>query len=721
MQLGRHGETVKYRSDARRTAEADAKTLADLNDAHPEQVWTTIKANRATARKPALAELHAFLMSTAPLTDVPVRCAGATGNAATLCDALQIIDSAAKARPPLRDSVETDVATAITEVEGLDRNQVPDGTVTAIVAALEATRDTGPDVAPFKKAVKGARNAINAHCRSAGAVRRPLTPTNMLLLCAAEPIEGVPGSARDLDILAAKSQLALARVGVTMPATQADAESRKKAAEAAAKASDALAAALNNRDRPPLVPAGQVASSGLDELVRATPLGNAQVPIGVGAAAGILALALALAVVRWLETINGEQGAASVQFGDLQGKAKTTTKGDDGKEAKTDWDYGPAFRRYVAGNVAEPRPLPGATDPTGVTDILDAGDPATKLLAKIAKALQGMMAVRPRFTIDANYLERLDIAEDSEARHEVFVRIRAGRTGESVASMAITGSSAVAATRAAGYWAAATVISQDHTVPSWASWSPNAYRALASSEGIVDLEPEERLRLLKDAVGWDPDSGLILMKLANELDLGSRALDSLHLSIRAVICHPHYPVARYRLIASLSMVADLVGAEVARTGGQVIDRLAWASLIDSLDRLRLSGMKWIDPTTGEGCDHRHHHPTYSPIQVGLAQRSSTSPPPNATAWMRPLIQQGCLWSALDRSERTVWLGLVFTSSGRNQRKGMKATIASMKVNLGVRDRRTSRRRRQAAEGSASARRTPTGKSRITTRAASRSP
>lgn len=140
-----------------------------------------------------------------------------------------------------------------------------------------------------------------------------------------------------------------------------------------------------------------------------------------------------------------------------------------------------------------------------------------------------------------------------------------------VASRAIIGNTAGVAT-SAGYWAAATVISNDRTVPAWASWSPSTYRALAALDGVAGLEPEDRLPLLAEAVGHDPDSGLILMKLANELELASKPLAALQLSVRAVICHPHYlpfravaaQISHRNLSKKLGIVGHPAGSELSR-------------------------------------------------------------------------------------------------------------------------------------------------------------
>ena len=686
VHLGRHGEFLKDQAAARRDAEANAETLSELLKAHDEQVQAAIEDDRAKARAAALAALHAFLRSPQPLLSFPIGCTGAGGGTAIFCDALRTIDKAIKIEPPLPEDLQKQIEKDKENLDGLKEPPFPAATTAALASALDVTLNTGPDRKSFDVAVTEARYRINTQCLRAGVADELLSPTNRYLSCNVGRMKLEPGPTKSFDELEAESLLALAEVEATMPAANADSKAKKKADETLAKAQAALEASRSDRDRPALVPALQVAGSGAEELLRATPLGGGQVPVGVSAAAGVLALALALALVRWLETLNGERGAASVQFGTLAGKAKAVTTTDKGDEKEEDWDYGPAFRRYVVGNVAEPRTLPGSPASSGVTDILDAGDAATKLLAKFLKAAQGLIAVQPRFTIDANYLERLDIAKGSEARHEVFVRVSKGRNGESVASRAIIGNTAGVATRAAGYWAAATVISNDRTVPAWASWSPSTYRALAALDGVAGLEPEDRLPLLAEAVGHDPDSGLILMQLAHELELASKPLAAFQLSVRAVICHPHYLEARYRLIASLAMMADRVDSEVARTGGYLLDPTTWASLIDALDRLRPLGTTWTDPSSGNVGTLRTAVPLLAqPERLGRALLAIAKA--ESAQLGKDLDWKWCFWRSLNRSERTTWLSLVLTRQGRVRRKATKATLKSMARSLQIRNQR----------------------------------
>jgi hypothetical protein len=230
------------------------------------------------------------------------------------------------------------------------------------------------------------------------------------------------------------------------------------------------------------------------------------------------------------------------------------------------------FAAALTKNLPEPGTTPGSPTTTPLTDIqglATAADPS-KVVEAVLKAVNAVLNAARGSSVKAQVLPPLPDAP----QWRVWTRISDASNNRATASNDVAAETAVEACRAAGYWAAATVLANSPRVPRWARWSPQIAEAMAAYESA----DKPKLDDLKQAVLMAPASGLPLQKLGDELSLSHASMAATEAYARAVTVDPSYNNAVYRLAASLAALSR--------------DRQAWTeapysdqvSLIDWLDR-----------------------------------------------------------------------------------------------------------------------------------------
>jgi hypothetical protein len=209
-----------------------------------------------------------------------------------------------------------------------------------------------------------------------------------------------------------------------------------------------------------------------------------------------------------------------------------------------------AFRAAVLVNVREPSTAPGTDALTAVTNLGELGGAAGTALASIATALKAIVAKPGGYTVHGEVIPSVG---GNPNQWRVLTRVNDAWTDEQVAVATLHGATSCLACRAAGYWAAAVILSRSVRVPDWATWSA----ATADSLALYHETATDNLAELERAVKMAPTSGVLLVRLAGQYDLAERTLEALTLYARAVTTHPRYLVARYRLAVSAgSLGAD---------------------------------------------------------------------------------------------------------------------------------------------------------------------
>ena len=177
----------------------------------------------------------------------------------------------------------------------------------------------------------------------------------------------------------------------------------------------------------------------------------------------------------------------------------------------------------------------------------------TRWLEKLVAALKSIFDESYGYEAFADVIP--PTAVDGEWK--VLVRMHDVASGRQVALKTVTGKDAATACRGAGYWAAATVLERSTRIPGWAAWSADTYQALNAYESTrtKEIQTAEDVQELTSAVAHAPQSGLLLHKLADALDLKPEHAQALGLYARAVSAHPRYTTARYRMAVSVTTLA----------------------------------------------------------------------------------------------------------------------------------------------------------------------
>ncbi len=202
------------------------------------------------------------------------------------------------------------------------------------------------------------------------------------------------------------------------------------------------------------------------------------------------------------------------------------------------------FRIALLQNLAEPAATPGADALSSITDLAELSGGTANLLTKVVAALKTIITKPGGYSVTGDVVA----PADEKDQWRVLVRINDEATGNQMAVITLKGETASMACRAAGYWAAADILSRSSRNPSWARWET------ANAASLAAYSDAEKLSDLEDALHWDPTSGLLLCELGSRYDLEERWLDALVMYARAVTVHPRYPVTRYRMAISLGMI-----------------------------------------------------------------------------------------------------------------------------------------------------------------------
>lgn len=259
--------------------------------------------------------------------------------------------------------------------------------------------------------------------------------------------------------------------------------------------------------------------------------------------------AIALGLLAWWVKVNASQLAGPVVL-----PVPTATDKDEDKDLNT------VLRVAVLRNLPEPGASPGSDSINPVTNLLDiAGGP----LAPVSKVLQTVLAVTGR-----RYGYRIEIdvagaaskgtaasppsppgtASAAPGTTSALIRVMTVSGGATLRTRMCSSSQPAEAVRSAGLWAAGFILARSTRVPSWAAWNAETAHALAVA-GDQDLLTAENLQ---DALKGAPDSGILLCLLGRYYELGGMRLEALNCYARAVAAHPRYPVARYRLAATIA-------------------------------------------------------------------------------------------------------------------------------------------------------------------------
>jgi hypothetical protein len=275
--------------------------------------------------------------------------------------------------------------------------------------------------------------------------------------------------------------------------------------------------------------------------------GSALVPGPLG---WVVLGALLLGLLGWLLKVNASQLPGPVEV--LPGDNKSDS---DEKLVKV-------LRVAVLQNVPEPGAAPGAASANPVTDLLDnAGGP----LAAASKIVQSVLRVVGR---RYGYQVSIDVttnapaasgagdadsvntstAASSASNATVLLRVMSISGGATLASRIFTSSDAEDAVRTAGLWAAGYILNRSSRVPSWAAWNAETAHAVTVAANESDLT----IPGLESALQEAPNSGIVLVLLGHQYELAGRQVEAINCYSRAVIAHPRYRVARYRLGTALA-------------------------------------------------------------------------------------------------------------------------------------------------------------------------
>lgn len=298
----------------------------------------------------------------------------------------------------------------------------------------------------------------------------------------------------------------------------------------------------------------------------------------------VIVAAMLVIAYRWLEVVNGRRkpGPVIVQGGAEEG-ANDTDKELAAKAA--------GILKNVLGEaeLREPSQIPGSDATKQVAELMQTDAFPGSRAAQVVLGLVRSTAFPRKGVIVTTVVET---GTESQPGQEAMVTVRAAdaRTGELLFAQPFAGSTVtVAATRAAHYVAAMT-LNQSLTVAPWARWPSDdgtalgAYQrvARADSRRSATMDGVQRRRELERAVAACPYSGLAHVALgqaiqlvgprsiaaAREFDpdeptaepeknlIGAALMAGLPHFATATQLYPEFLLGRYRLAASLSMLAE---------------------------------------------------------------------------------------------------------------------------------------------------------------------
>jgi tetratricopeptide (TPR) repeat protein len=296
--------------------------------------------------------------------------------------------------------------------------------------------------------------------------------------------------------------------------------------EQAAAATAAATAGPPDLDRSLLTALSAGPQAMIGSLDSDGPLRLVPGPLGWALAGGALLL-----LARWLLQRNALQAAGPVSIeyaGDLL----------------------PELQLALLKNLKTPAAAPGAAVAQSVTDLTTLGGPQVRFAADLAKVLTSLMAFGRGYVVGAVVVPPPKPADGAPpGPTTVLVTITAASSKESLGNASFSDAAPEKAMRAAGLWAAGLLLGRSSRIPSWAGWSAATAQAL---DATTTEDPTREQ--LERAVRTAPTSGWILHLYGDALEQAGREAEAIAAYGRAVVAHPRYLIARYRLAAALGML-----------------------------------------------------------------------------------------------------------------------------------------------------------------------
>ncbi len=410
-------------------------------------------------------------------------------------------------------------------------------------------------------------------------------------------------------------------------------------------------------------------------------------PLVVETVAWMALLGLMVGVWRVVERRSGQQLPGPVTAtlkGAKPPPAPSTDKADEskpGSEVKLDTSSSAVsksapngdetqqegvFREALLQNLPEPAAVPGAQAASPITDLAELVG-VSSVFGKVAKSVVGLISKPGGYDVHGEVVA----PSMPDEKWRVLVRVSDQTTNAQVGVKTVSGPTSTAACRAAGYWAAANILSQSTRIPSWATWKTETAEALAFYNDADDLPMAD----LERAVAAAPTSGVLLNALAGRYDLEQRHREALVLYSRAVSAHPRYPVARYRMALSTGIMACEIDKQWLSASLSERKRLT-----SQLDR----ACRRIEIDTANLCADQA-----TTSKLGLAELAAANAEQakaifgELTNRLLSRLVKDCNWPhvasrTLRRSERIVWWPRLRTILRRHGSAGLAAMASTVR-------------------------------------------
>ena len=251
------------------------------------------------------------------------------------------------------------------------------------------------------------------------------------------------------------------------------------------------------------------------------------------------------------------------------------------------------LRVAVHANLDAPGTAPGSIASQSITDLAALADPTATGWMKALSQIPTLFAPSQGYVVNADLISAKEASTNSKTESTsvspqatdatsaqpatpavVLVRITTASGDKPLDSARFEDTTEAKAVRSAGYWAAGTLLARSTRIPSWAAWNQRTADALATASANKPTRQE-----LERAVREAPDSGILLLLLANRLQLDDEPRAALLMYARCVEAHPRYLSARYRLAVGIGMFAEHFDKQL--DGESSADRKI---LVDALSR-----------------------------------------------------------------------------------------------------------------------------------------
>src|SRR5262249_54363030 len=158
---------------------------------------------------------------------------------------------------------------------------------------------------------------------------------------------------------------------------------------------------------------------------------------------------------------------------------------------------------------------PGSTAQNPITDLAELT--TAKGLSKVIAAVASVVSKPGGYRVNGDVIA----PTRADPSWHVVVKVIDAWSGDQLAVKTVAATDDIEACRAAGFWAAAYVLSRSTRIPSWGTWSPESAAALAASPN----SGEATVEALENALASAPTSGLLLADLGYRYDLSGQTLD----------------------------------------------------------------------------------------------------------------------------------------------------------------------------------------------------